>query len=195
MKQKLLLALLLIFSIKLFSQNSKFSLELNYPIPIGENFIEKNYNGIIDLGLKYRFTDLSFLNIGASLNAGILKNSKEDRVQPFDVTTFVIQPRIFAELDSESLTKFHPSIGLGYTFMSFNTSGIDILNPDNPNSSSSSQTESGINLILGVAYDITKKLFTQVQYDFIKIGVDNEVPDTKYNRNINILKIGLGYRL
>ena len=79
--------------------------------------------------------------------------------------------------------------------MSFNTSGIDILNPDNPNSSSSSQTESGINLILGVAYDITKKLFTQVQYDFIKIGVDNEVPDTKYNRNINILKIGLGYRL
>ena len=137
----------------------------------------------------------NFLNIGASLNAGILKNSKEDRVQPFDVTTFVIQPRIFAELDSESLTKFHPSIGLGYTFMSFNTSGIDILNPDNPNSSSSSQTESGINLILGVAYDITKKLFTQVQYDFIKIGVDNEVPDTKYNRNINILKIGLGYRL
>jgi opacity protein-like surface antigen len=186
MKQKLLLALLLIFSIKSFSQNSKFSLELNYPIPIGENFIEKNYNGI---------TDLSFLNIGASLNAGILKNSKEDRVQPFDVTTFVIQPRIFAELDSESLTKFHPSIGLGYTFMSFNTSGIDILNPDNPNSSSSSQTESGINLILGVAYDITKKLFTQVQYDFIKIGVDNEVPNTKYNRNINILKIGLGYRL
>ena len=195
MKQKLLLALLLIFSIKSFSQDSKFSLELNYPIPIDENFIGKNYNGIIDFGLKYRFTDLSFLNIGASLNAGILKNSKEDGVQPFDVTAFAIQPRIFAELDSESLTKFHPSIGLGYTFMSFNASGIDSFNPDNPNSSSSSQTESGINLNLGVAYDITKKLFAQVQYDFIKIGVDNEVPDIKYNTNINILKIGLGYRL
>lgn len=188
MKQKLLLALLLIFSIKSFSQDSKFSLELNYPIPIDENFIGKNYNGIIDLGLKYSFSNLSFINIGASLNAGILKNSKDDRVQPFDVTAFAIQPRIFAELDSESLTKFHSSIGLGYTFMTFNASG-------NPNSSSSSQTESGINLNLGVAYYITDKFFAQVQYDFIKIVVDNEVPDIKYNTNINILKIGLGYRL
>ena len=195
MKQKLLLALLLIFSIKSFSQDSKFSLELNYPIPIDENFIGKNYNGIIDLGLKYRFSNLSFLNIGASLNAGILKNSKNDRGQPFDVTAFAIQPRIFAELDSESLTKFHPSIGLGYTFMTFNASGIDSFNPDNPNSSSSSQTESGINLNLGVVYDITDRLFAQVQYDFVKIGVDNEVPDIKYNTNISILKIGLGYRL
>tara|TARA_B110000285_G_C14821839_1_gene466887 strand:- start:88 stop:675 length:588 start_codon:yes stop_codon:yes gene_type:complete len=195
MKQKLLLALLLIFSIISFSQDSKFSLELNYPIPVDENFIGKNYNGIIDLGLKYRFSNLSFLNIGASLNAGILKNSKNDRVQHFDVTAFAIQPRIFAELDSESLTKFHPSIGLGYTFMTFNASGIDSFNPDNPNSSSSSQTESGINLNLGVVYDITDRLFAQVQYDFVKIGVDNEVPDIKYNTNISILKIGLGYRL
>ena len=79
--------------------------------------------------------------------------------------------------------------------MTFNASGIDSFNPDNPNSSSSSQTESGINLNLGVVYDITDRLFAQVQYDFVKIGVDNEVPDIKYNTNISILKIGLGYRL
>ncbi|MDH7913874.1 outer membrane beta-barrel protein [Winogradskyella sp. SYSU M77433] len=195
MKQKLLLGILLIFSIKSFSQDSKFSLELNYPLTVGDNFIGKNYNGIIDLGVKYRFANLEFLNIGASLNGGILKNSKDDSFQPFDVTVFAIQPSIFAELDIESLTKFHPSIGLGYTFMNFKTSGIDGFNFSNPDLSSSSQTENGINLNLGLVYDITKKLFVQVQYDLIKIGVEDGVPDTSYNTNITILKFGFGLRI
>ena len=194
MKQKLLLTFLLIFSIKSFSQDSKFSLELNYPIPIDENFIGKNYNGVIDLGLKYGFSNLSFLNIGASLNAGILKKSDEDIVQSFEVVAFPIQPRVFAELDLESLPKFHPSIGLGYTFIIFRVAGMDSFNVDDPGSSISSQTEGGINLNLGVAYDITNRWFAQVQYDFIKIGAKENVNAIKYNTNINILKIGLGYR-
>ena len=142
-----------------------------------------------------RFSNLDFLNIGESLNTGILKNSKDDAVVPSDVTAFAIQPRIFAELNSESLSKLHPSIGLGYTFITFKASGVQNFNPDNSVSSNSSQTESGINLNFGVAYDITNKLFAQIQYDFIKLGIDNGVPDKKYNKNINILKVGLGYRL
>ncbi|WP_142785266.1 hypothetical protein [Changchengzhania lutea] len=90
------------------------------------------------------------------------------------------------------MNKFHSSLGLGYTFMTFKASGIDSSNPD---TSSSSQAESGINLNLAMVYGISDKLFAQVQYDFIKIGVDNKVPDITYNTNINILKIGLGYRL
>jgi hypothetical protein len=68
MKQKLLLTLLLIFSIKSFSQDSKFSFELNYPIPIDNNFIGKNYNGIIDVGVDYRIANLNPVNIGISIN-------------------------------------------------------------------------------------------------------------------------------
>ena len=68
MKQNLLVLLLIILSIKSFSQDSKASIELNYSIPIDENFIGKNYNGIVDAGVKYRFANLSFLNIGASFN-------------------------------------------------------------------------------------------------------------------------------
>ncbi|MHB0756959.1 outer membrane protein [Polaribacter sp. M15] len=192
MKHQLILVFLIIFSIKSFSQNSKFSIELNYPIPIDENFIGENFNGIIDAGLKYRFTNLDLLSIGASFNYGILKNSKNDRIGLIDVTAFSMQPRIFAELNSESISRFHPSVGLGYTFMTFNASDTESFNS---NSSSLSQTESGFNLNLGMAYDITNELFIEVQYDFIKIGVDNEIPDIKYNTNINILKIGLGYRL
>jgi len=193
MKQKLL-ALLLIFSIKSFSQDSKFSIELNYPIPIDENFIGQNYNGIIDSGLKYRFMNLEFINIGASFNAGMYKNTKKDRLQPFDVTTYIFSPRVYAEFNIKSITKLHPSIGLGYSILNFRAD-VDRFNNQNNLSVSSSENENGINFNLGAAYDITSKLFAQVQYDIIKMEVDNEVPDIKYNTSINILKIGLGYRL
>lgn len=191
MKQKLLLALLLIFSIKSFSQDSKFSLELNYPIPIDDNLVGKNYNGIVDAGLKYHFLNLDFMNIGASLNAGMYKNIKDDSVQPFDGTTYIFSPRIYGEFNIKSLPKIHPSVGLGYSILNFRAD-VDRFNNL---SVSSSETENGINLNFGIAYDITERLFAQVQFDFIKIGVDNEVPDIKYNTNINIFKIGLGYRL
>lgn len=194
MKQKLLLGLLLVFSIKSFSQDSKFSLELNYPMPIDDNLIGRNYNGIIDAGLKYRFVNLDFMNIGASLNAGMYKNTKDDRVQPFDVTTYIFSPRIYGEFNVKSLPKLNPSVGLGYSILNFRAD-VDRFNNQNNLSVSSSESENGINLNFGIAYDITDKLFAQIQYDFIKIGVDNEVPDIEYNTNINILKIGLGFRL
>ncbi len=191
MKQKILLALILIFSINAFSQDSKFNLEANYPIPIDNNFIGRSFKGIIDLGIKYRFSNLELLNIGVSLNTGVLKNIKSDKVQPFDFTMLVIQPRLFAELNSESLSKFHPSIGIGYTIINANATNTDSFNTQNK----SSETQSGLNLNLGLAFDVSDKLFTQIQYDFVKIKVDNNIPDIEYNTNANILKIGLGYRL
>lgn len=196
MKNKLLLALLLC-CIKSFSQDSKFSVELSYPLPIDKNFIGHNYNGIVDLGIKYRFANLHSINIGGSLNGGIFKNTKADAVQPFDVTAYAIQPRIFAELNSKFLQKFHPSIGLGYIFLMFKSKNIQTFNPEEPMiiTSSASENESGINLNLGTSYDITNKIFAIIQYDFIKITVEDEVPDTKYNTNINIIKIGIGLRL
>ncbi|MBP0903602.1 outer membrane protein [Mariniflexile gromovii] len=193
MIQKSLLVLLLFFSIKSFSQNSKFSLELNYPIPIDKNFVGENYSGIIDLGAKFRFAELNILKLGASLNSGILVNDSRpnNEFQDFKITAYLIQPRIFAELDMESIKSFHPFIGLGYTFIIFDAkgtqNGFDI--------SGGSQTQSGLNINLGIAYNITDKLFAQVQYDYVKISLENEIPDIKYNTNVNILKIGLGYRL
>lgn len=119
MKQKILLALLLLFAIQSFSQNSKLSIEANYPIPIGDNFLGENYGGIVDAGVKYRFSELTILNIGASINGGFLKNSKAHRNNLFDVNVYAIQPRIFAEFNIEKLSKLHPQIGLGYSFLIF----------------------------------------------------------------------------
>ena len=192
MKQKLLLALL-IFSIKSFSQDSKLSVEMNFPIPIDQNFIGKSYNGIIDIGAKYRFAEINKINIGASINGGILVNNTNENngFQDFKVTSYLIQPKVFAELKIESISKFHPFAGFGYTFMIFDASGTN----NGFDVSDSSGTQSGINANFGIAYDITNRIFAEIQYDYVKLKADNEAPNTKFNTSVNLLKVGLGFRL
>jgi opacity protein-like surface antigen len=196
MKQKLLLTFLLIFTIKSFSQDSKFSIEANFPIPIGDNFLGKNYNGIVDIGAKYRFLQNDLVNLGASVNFGYLQNTKSgatDLNQLFDVKIFPIQPRIFAEFNIPNLENLHPQIGLGYSVLVYNAKADGINTSVLP--ADIDDNESGFNLNIGFAYDLTKKFFLQAQYDFVKIGVEDNVPDIKYNTNINILKFGIGYRI
>lgn len=90
MKQNLLFTLILIFTINSFSQNSKFSLEANYPITVDENFLGKDSYGIIDLGLKYRFKEFKPVKIGVSLNGGILidNSNQNNSPQDFLITTY-----------------------------------------------------------------------------------------------------------
>ncbi|WP_296381664.1 outer membrane beta-barrel protein [Winogradskyella sp.] len=181
--------LVLIFStFNSFSQDSKFNVELSYPLPIDNNFIGDNYNGIIDVGFKFRFAELNIVNIGGSLNAGYFKNSKSKIAQTIGVNLYAIQPRIFAELNIDNISKLHPSVGLGYSIFLFKAE------PNNILIGNKTLDESGLNLNLGLAYDVTDAVIIQVQYDFVKINVDDNIPDVKYNTNINILKVGLGYR-
>ncbi|NRT15763.1 opacity protein-like surface antigen [Flavobacterium sp. 28A] len=193
MKQKLLLALLLILSIKSFSQDSKLSVEMHYPIPIDQNFIGKNYNGIIDFGAKYRFSEITNINIGASINGGILVNNTNDNSgnQDFTIKSYLIQPRFFAELKIESISKLRPFVGFGYSFMIFDASGTN----NGFDVSGSNDTEGGINANFGISYDITKKIFIDIQYDYVKLKVDKETPNTTFNTNVNLLKVGLGFRI
>ena len=190
MKKKLLFALLIILTSNSFSQDSKFSLELNFPIPFGNNLIGQNYNGIVDLGASYKFANIAPINIGASLNTGILINNANliNRFPNFNVISYVIQPKVFGELNLGLLENFHPSLGLGYTVIITSANNrSDII--DLPNN-----TESGINFNLGLAYDITQKLFIKSQYDFIKLSANDNSVNNKFNTNVNILKIGFGYR-
>lgn len=193
MKQNLLLTLLFILSIKSFSQVSKLSLEMHYPLTMGQNFISKNYDGIIDVGGKFRFSELKNINIGVSLNGGILSNNTNDNSadQDFRVKSYLIQPKIFSEFKIESVPKIHPFIGIGYTFMVFKATGTN----NGFDVSASNSAESGINANFGVSYDITSKIFLDLQFDYVKLNVGNEVPNTAFNTNVNLLKVGLGFRL
>jgi|TARA_B110000091_G_C13527043_1_gene354780 opacity protein-like surface antigen len=192
MKQNLLVGLLLIFTLNAFSQDSKFSLEVNYPIAIDQNFLGEDSYGIIDLGLKYRFVELNPVKLGISLNGGVLVDNSNQNNSPQDflVTTYIIQPKIFAELNIESIENFRPFIGLGYTFMNFQLSGSN----NGMDVSGESDKLNGFGLNFGITYDISRKIFIQAQYDFTKLNVD-DVPDIKFNTNVNLLKIGIGFRI
>lgn len=186
----------MLISFKSLSQNSKFSIEANYPIAVGDNFLGDNYNGLIDLGAKYLFSENGIINVGASLNFGFFQNTKSgatDLNQLFDVKIIPIQPRLFAEFNIPNLEKFHPQIGIGYSILIYNADWADNRDAELP--ADIDDSESGFNFNLGIAYDISEKFFLQAQYDFVKIGVENGVPDISYNTNINIMKFGIGYRL
>lgn len=196
MRLRLIAIVFILFTIKSFSQGSKFSIEANFPIPIGDNFLGKNYKGIVDIGAKYRFLQNDVLNLGASVNFGYVQNTKSgatDLNQLFDVKIFPIQPRIFAEFNIPNLESLHPQIGLGYSVLVYNAKVDGINTSTLP--ADIDDNESGFNLNIGLSYDLTNKFFLQAQYDFIKIGVEDNVPDIKYNTKINILKFGIGYRI
>jgi hypothetical protein len=192
MNQKLLLIVLFIFTIKSFSQDSKFSIEANYPFAIDNNFLGEDSYGLVDLGLKYRFAEFNPIQIGVSINGGVLidNSNQNNSPQDFLVTTYSIQPKIFTELNLESMEKLHPFLGLGYTFMNFQLSGSN----NGMDVSGESDSLSGFGLNIGAAYDISNKVFVQVLYDFTKLNVD-DVPDIKYNTNVNLLKIGIGLKI
>jgi len=197
MNRYFLILLICALSINAFSQSSNYSIEVNYPLPMGENFIGENYDGFADVGIECKFTNVKTMTLGASINASLLNYDfkiQDEFADLYDykVKAYIIQPRIMAGLDIPSLENFHPSIGLGYSIIIFNISGPDPLDFSNE---SENDTQSGINVNLAAAYDVSKKIFFKVQYDFIKLGKDNVIPDTPYNTNIHLLKVGLGLRL
>jgi opacity protein-like surface antigen len=196
MRLRLTVILLMFFTIKSFSQDSKFSIDANHPIAIGNNFLGQNYNGLVDLGAKYKFSDNKIVDIGASINFGFFQNTKSGATalnQLFDVKVFPIQARIFAEFNIQNLKKLHPQIGLGYSIIIYDAVWRENTNADLP--ADIDDNENGFNYNIGLSYDLTNKLFLQAQYDFIKIGVEDGIPDKSYNTNINILKFGIGYRI
>lgn len=189
--KKVLLILLINLNLNLFSQESKLSIELNYPLPAGNNFIGKNYNGIIDIGGKYNVIDKDVLDFGVALNTGVLIFNNTDGFQNYKMHAFPIQPKIFCEFNIKSIEKLHPYTSLGYSFIIFKATGTNYGN----DISDFNNTDSGINLNLGLSYDITKKFFVNAQFDYIKLNKEEDFPNTSYNTNINLVKFGIGFRL
>lgn len=177
-----------------FAQQKKTSIELNYPIPTGNNFLG-SYKGILDIGIKYRFSDQKDFVIGASLNVNYLTYSLNEASISFDTNNFNFQPRLFGELKLKGIPRLHPALGLGYTFMKFSSSGSADTFEDPNIGFNESESLSGLNYNISFSFDINTKLFAQVQYDGIKIGnTPTGVPDSKYNTTANLIKLGIGYR-
>lgn len=190
---RFLMVCVFLASINSYGQESNWSIEANFPYTFGDNFVDEGYNGILDAGLKYRIQEFTAFDVGASLNAGLFTRDDSrfsNSNQEINGTAILIQPRVFARFKLRSMPQLHPMIALGYSIFAFN------INQENFNGANFQQnaSDSGINLNLGVAYDVSEKLFFQLQYDYIRLNTSN-TRDTPYNRNVNILKLGVGYRL
>ncbi|MFN2261035.1 MAG: outer membrane beta-barrel protein [Psychroflexus sp.] len=175
------------------AQESNFSVELNYPVPVDNNFMGENYKGIIDFGIAYRFIDLNIAKIGVSANAGFYadNDNEETGFDEREVSVFAVQPRAFIEFDLEENSKFRPRIGLGYTSMHFK---LNELPPNFIGELEDSETLGGFNLNLGVGFNFSSKFFALIQYDFVKLPNKSGFPDSNYAENVNLLKIGVGFR-
>lgn len=195
MKKILLLAIL--STSFCFGQLTKFSIEGAYPLPIDKNFVGDNYKGIADVGLKYRIKNLRVINFGLSLNAALLNYNDTgyfpayDETLNFKTNLYIIQPRLFAELNLKGITKLRPFAGIGYSFFVTNTefdsdTGI----------SDEKETRSGVNTTLGLSYDIFRKVYIFANYDYtVLTNIESGVPKTDYNTQASLLKLGVGIRL
>jgi opacity protein-like surface antigen len=137
--------------------------------------------------------DLEKVKLGLSINAGFYSdNDNEDNgFDNVDVSIFAFQPRAFAEFYLEEDSKFRPRLGLGYSSLRFKLNEL----PQNFSGQlEDSDTRGGFNINLGVGFYFSPKVFAILQYDFIKLSNDTGLPDSAFNQNVNLLKIGVGYQ-
>lgn len=195
MKYKLLLIPVLLLSINSIAQNLnyKWSVEVNYAVVPEDGF--GGDDNIIEIGMKYRFTDLSFLQLGFGVNGGFSNKNHEGASIDGRTNRYYIQPRLFSEFKIPGIERLRPTIGLGYSILNEDTSVIS-----NGEDVSGNTTNGGFNFNLGVAYDITNRFFVQAQYDFINLNVrdefifQGEVIKPDYQEKLNNIKIGVGFR-
>ncbi len=173
------------------AQESKWSIEASFPYTFGDNFVDEGYNGVADLGLKYNFVSYEALDLGASFNVGafIRDDSRFDNNIDASGSAVLFQPRMFASFKLASYPQIHPMVGLGYSIFAFSLDGQNFAGANFQENSS----DDGVNLNLAIAYDVSNHLFLQVQYDYVRLSA-RDVIDTPYNKNVNIIKLGLGYR-
>ncbi len=176
------------------SQERKFSLEANYPLPIDDGFVFQNYTGIIDLGLKYRFYETDVLSLGAGVNGGMLIANFNTIDTKLSTTNYTVQPKVISEFKLKN-SKIHPYASLGWSFMTFVAEGSSSPLDGDPIKFDDSNTQSGLNLTAGILVDVSKRVFINLQFDFTNLNKKGNVPNTSYNTEIILLKAGVGFRI
>ncbi len=189
MKYLLTVAFCILCSLGLQAQDRNWSFELNKISPIDDNFT-KSSNGYLDLGVKYQKEILTNASLGLTLNTGFLYRNPDN----ITVHTAVFQPKLVAELKLPFANSVRVFGGYGYSYMVFYS--FDMLQTkDGSKHPLPTSVQSGWSYNLGASYDLSERIFCHFQYDFIKLGEEEGIPHTKYNSHVNLLQIGLGWRV
>ncbi len=183
----LLFFLFSVYTINVFAQDHPWSLNVSSLTTVDDNFMS-NHSSHFDVGLKRNTFYLEDMRIAFGGNIGSL--SREFAPDQY-VYTFVLQPKIYAEVDLEVLNRIKPRIGVGYSFLvAVPVQNISMYSEDEVLETT---VQGGIGTNIGLTVGISDRIFVHVDYDFIKLDKDKEVKDISYNRNINFLKFGLGF--
>lgn len=170
------------------AQETKMTLELNYPKTVGGNAFQELFDGRGDIGIKYRFVDLGKVHIGLAYNSGWYQNHLKGENTDFKVNGYTLEPKVFFEYHDEENKLFRPYIGLGYNWIRFDAKGM--INNFTP--TLADDWDSGLAANAGLAFWLNNNLFVQsvLSYTYIKT---NNVIDTDYTDHIFVIKFGMGY--
>ena len=204
MKQFFITSAFVFISLFSFAQDQKWSVEANYPLNLTSGLGMGETNGVIDLGVKYRFLDIGPVQIGAGLNTSFLKNFDSftygsvsgDQEFIYKNKNFLLQPKMFGEITIPGMPNLKSQLAIGYTVLIDDIYYKDgnVINAD------TSQTDGGLNLNLGLSYDITRRFFVQIQYDYIRLNrkgtsiYNGQSYPYDFNENVSLLKAGVGFR-
>lgn len=195
MKQFFITSAFVFISLITNAQDQKWSIEANYPIQLIKDRSDPKL--AFDTSLKYRFLNTDLLHLGLDFNIGFeLYKPGVNNDDTFKSTNYILQPKVFAEFDLPFFPKLNPVVGLGYSVFFYEQSGSISgvqLNSDN-------NSDGGVNLEIGVIYDISKRFFIQAKYDHIRLRnkgvstIDGESFSYDFTDNIDRLKVGVGFR-
>ena len=199
MKRLLFVLIILIPMNSLFSQinREELAIDVRYPIPIGDNFLNNNsrggYLGLVDIGIDYNLLKLNNFGIGFLINSTVLSFSKND------VTLIILSPKIKVDYKINiNKISIIPNIAIGYSNWQFRSSaktfavenGIPV------------QIDQAAEFLNGITFKGATKVllnsnsrlnwYFQFAYEFTRLEkLDNGI-DSNYNRNMHILYPGVG---
>jgi len=199
MKKILIVLFILIPASTLFSQinREKIGIDVRYPIPIGDNFLNNNsrggYLGLVDIGIDYNLIKINNFGIGVLINSSVLRFSKND------VTLIILSPKIKVDYKINiNKISIIPNIAIGYSNWQFRSSaktfavenGIPV------------QIDQAAEFLNGITFKGATKVllnsnsrlnwYFQFAYEFTRLEkLDNGI-DSNYNRNMHILYPGVG---
>ncbi len=188
MIRPILCTLLLLSALFANAQDKKWSIEVSYPISVNDAFASSN-EGTIGVGVKYRLVQSGKITFALSVDGTRFATTDindSDPIQEFKYRDFFFQPRIFAEVPLSQNGKLRLTGGVGWTWL-YSKGGRAFFDEFGRVQGGESWAN-GLNLNVGLIYDITPGIYVQTQYDQLFLSGDSG------NKNIGLLKLGGGIR-
>lgn len=182
-----------------FSQfQSEIETTLRYPLPVGDNFINKGggkgYTGLFDVELGYNAFKFGEFNVGVTVNASWLK------LRVTDLSLTILSPKIKLTYTSK-LDKIWiiPTFGIGYSYLEFKTGELIVHDElgNLVNLGKFKESQNGISFTMGTkaVFNTGNRLkwYAFFAYEFTKLEKPSSpVVNSSYNRNLQMLYPGVG---